>query len=312
MVEKMKGKEVLLLAFFLSVFLMECVSKKTKAENEFASEMVQFIAEDNKALFTGTGNPTWDKNIRERGFILKEDSLYHLWYTGFENNQSVMHLGYASSSDGINWKRYSANPIYDSAWVEDMSVVKSDSIYYMFAEGKDDIAHLLTSSDRINWTEKGDLDIRMKNGKPISKGPRGTPTIWKENGTWYLFYERGDLGIWLATSKDLRIWTNIQNEPVIKMGPDDYDKYAVAINQIVKYKGKYYGYYHASSFEDWRERTINVAISDDLIHWRKYPKNPILRDNKSSGIMVHDGQQYLLYSMHDKVVRHISKRKIVK
>ena len=29
--------------------------------------------------------------------------------------------------------------------------------------------------------------------------------VIKEKAVWYLFYERDDLGIWLATSKDLKV-----------------------------------------------------------------------------------------------------------
>jgi hypothetical protein len=32
---------------------------------------------------------------------------------------------------------------------------------------------------------------------------------------------------------------------------------------------EYYAYYHATAFEDWHEWTSCVAISDDLIHWKK-------------------------------------------
>ena len=105
----------------------------------------------------------------------------------------------------------------------------------------------MTSTDGRNWTDQGSLDIRKTNGKPIDPGPYGTPTAWFENGTWYLFYERGDLGVWLATSKDLKVWTNVQDDPVIAMGPEPYDKTAVAINQVVKRDGFYYAFYHANS-----------------------------------------------------------------
>src|SRR3970282_95465 len=98
-----------------------------------------------------------------------------------------MHLGYATSPDGLVWTRYAENPIVDSGWVEDIMVVKSDSLYYMFAEGTDDIAHMLTSHDRVNWKEYGPLDIRKVNGSPIDNGPYGTPTVWIEDGVWYLF-----------------------------------------------------------------------------------------------------------------------------
>lgn len=287
-----------------AIFLLLC-GILGNAWAQFPPELVHFKASAQNPVFAGTGKTTWDEKIRERGYILKEGSAYYMWYTGYKKEKNAtMYLGYATSSDGINWTRHPGNPIYDLGWVEDMSVIKSEGVYYMFAEGKDDIAHLLTSTDRIHWTEKGNLDIRLTNGQPISKGAYGTPTIWKEKGVWYLFYERGDLGIWLATSKDLKKWTNVQDEPILANGPESYDKYGVAMNQIIKHKGLYYGYYHATAFEDWHEWSTNVAVSNDLIHWKKYDQNPIIGSDKSSGILVHDGQQYRLYTMHPAVHLH--------
>ena len=84
----------------------------------------------------------------------------------------------------------------------------------------------------------------------------------------------------------MKVWTRRQEEPVIKMGPENYDRFAVAMDQIIKYNGRYYGYYHASEHKDWREWTTCVATSNDLIHWEKYTKNPIMRENKSSPVLV--------------------------
>ncbi|CAN5677611.1 hypothetical protein BH10BAC2_BH10BAC2_02820 [soil metagenome] len=269
--------------------------------NGFPEELVKFVPYKNNPVFAGTGTGTWDKNIRERGFILHEDNAWYMWYTGYTDINETKWLGYATSADGFNWTRYKDNPVYNSGWVEDMCVIKSDGLYYMFAEGRGDTAHLLTSSDRIHWAEQGNLDIRGTNGNTISKGPYGTPYAMKEKGIWYLFYERDDLGIWLATSKDLKVWTNVQDEPVLKMGPEPYDQFAVAMNQVIKYKGLYYGYYHASAFKDWHEWSTNVAVSKDLVHWKKYEKNPIIGNDRSSGILVNDGKRYRLYTMHPEV-----------
>ncbi|MEQ8809312.1 MAG: glycosylase, partial [Imperialibacter sp.] len=94
---------------------------------------------------------------------------------------------------------------------------------------------------------------------------------------------------------------NVQDEPVIEMGPEVYDKYGLAVNQIVKYNGTYYAYYHGTAFEDWHEWSTNVAASKDLVHWTKYEGNPIMGENRSSGILVPDGSKFRLYTMHDKV-----------
>ncbi|MCE6990452.1 glycosylase [Dyadobacter sp. CY323] len=299
----------LLLIGILAYFLVSC-GEKTESEetNEFPAELVNFKPYKANPLFTGSGDSTtWDEKIRERGFILKEDSLYYMWYTGYtrKTGNNIKYLGLATSNDGISWKRHSDKPIHTSIWVEDVFVLKSDSTYYMFAESRGDTAHLLTSQDKVKWTDQGALDVRNKDGSPIEKGPYGTPTVWKENGIWYLFYERNDVAIWVATSTDLKVWTNVQDEPVIKTGPEKYDQFAVAMNQIIKYNGLYYAYYHASAFKDWREWSMNVAVSKDLIHWEKYQKNPILGNNLSSGILVNEGASYNLYTMHPEVNLHL-------
>ena len=280
----------------------------TVVQNEsgsFPSEIVNFVSHKGNPVFKGTGSKTWDENIRERGYILKEEDGYHLWYTGYiEEKETELHLGYATSPDGISWTRYKDNPIFDDNWVEDMTVLKSDSLYYMFAEGRNDIAHMLTSADKIHWEDQGSLKIQYTNGQPLSEGPYGTPSIWLENDIWYLFYERNDSAIWLASSKDLRIWKHVQDEPVLKKGPEAYDKFGVAVNQIIKYEGYYYAYYHGTALEDWSEWSTNVAVSKDLIRWEKYRSNPIMKENKSSGILVNDGSQFRLYTMHPQVNLH--------
>ncbi len=269
----------------------------------FPPELTDWVPYDKNPLFTGTGAETWDREIRERGFIVREGDTWKLWYTGYDSRKSeTKSLGYATSPDGLVWTRYPKNPIFDGVWTEDVFVVKHGGRYQMFAEGVNDIAHRLTSPDGIHWEEKGSLDIRRKSGEPISAGAYGTPTVWIEAGTFYLFYEREDTGIWLATSKDMAVWTNVQDEPVIALGPDPYDRQAVALNQVVRYKGRYYGAYHANADAEGKAPwTTCLAASDDLVHWTKYPDNPVIRSDDSSGILVDDGRRLRLYTMHPNV-----------
>lgn len=280
----------------------------------FPPELVEFTPYEHNPIFTGTGTETWDRHIRERGFILAEEGIYKLWYTGYSGGDNdPKSLGYATSKDGINWTRYPQNPIFNEKWTEDIFVIKDNSIYYMFAEGAKDIAHLLTSSDGINWQEKGDLIILSSKGDTIP-GPYGTPSVLIENGKWYLFYERNDEAIWLASSTNHRTWTNVSDEPVLKPGPETYDSGAIASNQVISYKGKYYMYYHGSSNTDWDKPgvisiwTSNVAMSTDLLHWIKYPKNPIVEGDHSSPILVPEGNKFRLYTMHDKAWLYLPKK----
>jgi hypothetical protein len=279
--------------------------------SRFPPELVKFTPHEKNPVFKGGGPGQWDETIRERGWILKESDQYKMWYTGYTDPKTGQrNLGYATSPDGIVWKRHPKNPLYQMHWVEDMIVVKHQGKYYMFAEGFKDRAHLLVSDDGIAWTRVGQLDVRKKDGTPISEGAYGTPTVWYENDLWYLFYERGDLGIWLATSKDMKVWTNLQDEPVMSPGPGDYDRDLIALNQIIKHKGRYYAYYHgtAKTGPNANKWSSGVAVSTDLLHWEKYPGNPLqpVEQNKSSGILVHDGQRFRLYTMHPQVNLHYS------
>jgi predicted GH43/DUF377 family glycosyl hydrolase len=281
-------------------------------DDKFPAELVKFVPFRKEPIFAGAQGQ-WDALNRERGWIMKEEGLWKLWYTGYADTNGTRMLGYATSKDGLSWERHSGNPIYKDHWVEDMMVVKDGGKYWMFAEGKDDQAHLLVSDDGVKWKRIGPLDIRKKNGQPISPGPYGTPTAWKENGVWYLFYERNDLGVWLATSKDMKVWTKVQDDPVMTPGPAEHEKDLIALNQIIKHKGRYYAYYHGSAKTGPKAKLWStcVATSTDLIHWEKYAGNPLqpVEQNKSSGIVVHDGEKFRLYTMHPQVHVHVPARK---
>ena len=286
---------------FFTLLVINGFNSCNTAIKEFPDEMVSFIPYQGNPVFSGTDTNSWDRTIRERGFILMENGKFKLWYTGYNKvDADPKSLGYATSDDGIKWTRHQLNPVFSEKWTEDVFVMKVDEKYYMYAEGRNDIAHLLISDDGIKWKEQGDLTIRKVTGDTIP-GPYGTPNVFIENDMWYLFYERNDEGIWLAKSDDHINWKNIQDEPVLNRGPEKYDQRMLASNQVIKFKDRYYMYYHATALDSSDIWTSNVAMSDDLIHWVKYPGNPFIAGDHSSPILVFDGEKYRLYSMHPSV-----------
>jgi len=256
--------------------LVLLVASTGAAQDPFPRELVVFRPEPAEPVFTGGGKGKWDERIRERGWIIKDGDTFKLWYTGFVPG-GRMKLGLATSKDGIAWERHPANPLVGDHWVEDVQVIKDGGRYLMFAEGERDRAHWFTSPDGVKWTRQGPLDVRMTDGKPISEGAYGTPAVFREGDLWHLFYERGDNGIWHATSKDLRSWKHAQDDPVMVPGPGEYDRDQIAVNQIVKRDGKYYAFCHGSASSGPKAKlwSTTVAVSDDLVKWTKYAKNPL-------------------------------------
>jgi predicted GH43/DUF377 family glycosyl hydrolase len=117
---------------------------------KFPPELVQFTAHKTNPVFAAAKGQ-WDSRIRERGWIMIEDGVYKLWYTGYDGPDGLRMLGYATSKDGIEWTRHPKNPLVKDEWVEDMMIVKNAGKYWMFAEGRHDRAHLLVSENGIDW-----------------------------------------------------------------------------------------------------------------------------------------------------------------
>ena len=220
------------------------VAQQSPVVPPFPQDLVSFKPVRAEPVFGGAGEGHWDAKIRERGWVLKENNQFRMWYTGYDGTRrGIKRLGYATSKDGLTWSRRSL-PLIDDAWLEDMMVLKQGGRYLMVAEGRRDQAQLLSSEDGLQWKQHGPLDVRLTNGDRIPPGPYGTPTLYYEDGVFNLFYERRDAGVWLAKSRDLKVWTNVSDEPVLKIGPTGYDKVMIAMNQIVKRGDWYYGYYH--------------------------------------------------------------------
>jgi len=87
----------------------------------------------------------------------------------------------------------------------------------------------------------------------------------------------GDRG-GLATSKDLIHWKKHAANPVFELGPAGaWDDGHVRPGTIAKLGEWYYMFYEGAHFDgkNWADE-IGAARSKDLIHWQKFPYNPII------------------------------------
>ena len=131
---RMKRTRTLLLVSASLAFLAAPRSDAA-ADEQFPAELVDFEPYQGNPVFAGAGKDTWDRTIRERGYIIREGDTYHLWYTGYNHNRSDAHyrrtmsLGnayyhacvhrpwrdwttnVAVSTDLIHWKKCPNNPI---------------------------------------------------------------------------------------------------------------------------------------------------------------------------------------------------------
>jgi hypothetical protein len=81
------------------------------------------------------GAGSWDDMMIWCPMVWKED-YYHMLYTG-ANSKSVTQVGYATSNDGVHWKKYENNPVFnDPTWAhndtEGWGVIKVGDTYFLW------------------------------------------------------------------------------------------------------------------------------------------------------------------------------------
>ena len=149
----------------------------------------------------------WERDSVMNPFVLVENGVYRMWYAAGETYEPNA-LGYAESTDGVNWKKSRINPIfcggkepYDSARVGGCEVLKMpDGSYVMFYIGYEDIhtARICaaTSPDGIRqWTRLGS-DPLISPGRDSWDGDacyKPSVVFEPDNSRWRLWYN-GRLG----------------------------------------------------------------------------------------------------------------------
>ena len=125
--------------------------------------------EENPVLEAGDQG-AWDVGGVRQPTVIKDGDTYEMWYGGvMEGGDDSYAVGYATSTDGINWTKDSSNPVFESlatGWdnesVEDPSVIKDDGTYRMWYFGIGAFAEgfgYATSTDGINWTQQGSTPV---------------------------------------------------------------------------------------------------------------------------------------------------------
>lgn len=112
----MKGFRIVLL-FGAMVSSLSALTAEAADDERFPPELVKFVPYDGNPVFAGTGKDTWDRTIRERGYIMREGNTWHLWCDGYyhgnadPNWKGPWTTNVAVSEDLVHWTKYPGNPI---------------------------------------------------------------------------------------------------------------------------------------------------------------------------------------------------------
>ncbi|MCA9731315.1 PQQ-dependent sugar dehydrogenase, partial [candidate division KSB1 bacterium] len=268
--------------------------------------LVHFTDYEHNPIFEQDSVGAWDENLRERGWFLFENGTYFQWFSGWQGeydkfDSNRISPGLALSPDGVTWTRVADSALFVDGWVEDVCIVKNDTVYYMYAEDEYDGStlgahiNLYTSVNKTDWALVG--TVLTPEGSGWESADVGTPTVWIENDVWYMLYEgigggtKGQVG--LATSADGVNWVRNSHNPVLANPFGDHRHIAIDSRIKVGETTFIYGHYQLEN----KEYVGGVFASDDLITWTPYSGNPI---TGNSPVIVDNGDQYLLYSWNEQ------------
>ncbi|MDY6851143.1 MAG: exo-alpha-sialidase [Thermodesulfobacteriota bacterium] len=150
------------------------------------------------------GPDLWDAEGVSPCSVIKNGSQYRMWYMG-RGGQGANSVGYATSSDGVNWTKYSGNPVFtgvDGRWdinVYYFQVRYAQGMYRMSYSGKGSPYKIgyATSQDGINWTRTKIPGASWSQTDSPWFGPAGngfdrahvlSPFIFNNGPDYYMYY----------------------------------------------------------------------------------------------------------------------------
>lgn len=180
----------------------------------------------------------WEDDIN-RPVVLKREDGYHLWYTGQSGGRSA--IGYATSPDGLAWKRMSDEPVLraDQPW-EKVAVMcphvlwdETAKMFRMWYSGGEqyepDAIGYATSLDGLKWSKEANNPVFKSDPKVEWERHKVTACqVIREQGWYVMFYigfrdiDHAQIGV--ARSKDgLSNWQRLAANPIVRSDPGAWD-----------------------------------------------------------------------------------------
>jgi len=160
-------------------------------------------------LFPGVSGE-WDADIFYPGNVIKEDTLYRMWYSGgtgsFVSSSHVISIGYATSPDGINWTKHNdpattgppfqySDPVllhgasgdFDSrrawnAWIN--KTVGGYEMWYTGGTTSTQVIMYATSADGITWNKHA-APVLQVTGWAVAAI---SPSVIRDNGQYQMWF----------------------------------------------------------------------------------------------------------------------------
>ena len=259
--------------------------------------------------------PNWKGLATADAFVMNDNDTLKMWYSGsgwLTSTDDCPHvrMGYAWSSDGINWNEYAGNPVlninsdtskFDADGIETPTVIKDltapiNQRYKLWYAGRkarckpinDHKFGYAYSPDGITWTKyTGNPVLVPGDSSSWYNTFVSGPSVILESGIYKMWFTAPDLvinnqptdgkgNIGYATSTDGMNWTVYTSPVLIAGAQSNWDSVSCAEPSVIKVGATYHMFY--SALDQWTIENFQVgyATSTDGINWLKSTQNPVL------------------------------------
>ena len=182
---------------------------------------------------------------------------WRMWYVG-RNSLFLFGIGYAYSSNGVNWTKYGNRPVLEASggsWDDEAvlapTVIFRNGLYHMWYSAKGEQLKIgyATSPDGVTWTQHASNPVLSTGAiNQWDNGEIAAPSVRVGSNfeMWYqgvnLFLERTYIGY--ATASNETGWSKAPVNPVMGGGPEAWDAYSVFYPTVLEHDGTLMLWYH--------------------------------------------------------------------
>jgi len=248
-----------------------------------------------------TGNPIltptpggWDADFTNIPRVLFDGKIFRMWYVG--GRSGTTGIGYANSTDGITWRKYS-DPVllpgppgvWDSSQVGLGSVIWNGTLFLMWYSGSSPVTYvngavgLAMSSNGISWIKYSGNPVL----KPSAMDQRyiASPFVIRLVQTYNMWYTGKSASdpqssqisrILYATSFDGITWNKWPSPVLAPASTNTWDSGSI-FSPAVLYDGINFGMWYSGLNQSYINPGLGFATAPDGATWTKSSANPILR-----------------------------------
>ncbi len=239
---------------------------------------------------------TWDDAVISEAKVVYDGRLFHAWYAGRKRGppglKMPMDLGYATSPDGVQWRKSEANPVLVRGPIgsDDENMITAPGVlydgeqslmWYSAVDFRGDWSiHLATSVDGVHWRKhEANPLLEETHDERWDAVYLAEPHVIYDGSQFRMWYNGASATtetlLGYATSPDGVHWTRYEeNHPVLDAGPDGaWDDFAVARASVLYDGEQFKMWYEGHDGRAWR---IGYATSENSVKWHKSAHNPIL------------------------------------